>query len=102
MRLHRTPFSDHTGNAGNDTFVFHAGFGLFSNDFSSGKILYWTFFALVATGVVWRLVYWVVPGIAAPKVGNYSVAGSRKRAEDLLTEIEKLESRDEAETAATT
>ncbi|HEX7666952.1 MAG TPA: hypothetical protein VF407_20625, partial [Polyangiaceae bacterium] len=44
--------------------TFHAGFGLFSNDISSGKFLYWTFFALVATGVIWRLVYWVVPGIA--------------------------------------
>lgn len=70
--------------------TLHAGFGLFSNSVSTGKILYWVFFFLVVSGVVWRIVYGVVPKIAAPRVGNYSEAGSKKRAQDLLTEIEKL------------
>lgn len=70
--------------------TMHAGFGLFSNSVSTGKILYWVFFALVVSGVVWRMVYGIVPKIAAPRVGNYSEAGSKKRAQDLTTEIEKL------------
>ncbi len=70
--------------------TLHAGFGLVSTDFSSGKILYYAFFFLVLSGVAWRIVYWIVPGIAAPRVGNYSEAGSKKRAEDLTTEIEKI------------
>src|SRR5258706_463496 len=45
---------------------------------------------LVPTGIVWRLVYEVVPPRAAPRIGNYAVEGSAKRAEDQLTEIEKI------------
>lgn len=70
--------------------TLHAGYGLLSVDLSSGKILYWAFFLLILSGVAWRIVYWIVPGIAAPRVGNYSEVGSRKRAQDLVTEIEKL------------
>ncbi|MEO8876446.1 MAG: multiheme c-type cytochrome [Polyangiaceae bacterium] len=70
--------------------TLHAGYGLLSVDFSSGKLLYWAFFFLILSGLAWRIVYWIVPGVAAPRVGNYSEAGSRKRIEDLTTEIEKL------------
>jgi hypothetical protein len=69
---------------------FHGGFGLFSFEFSTGKIAYVTFALLVATGIVWRLVYGVVPPRAAPRIGNYAVEGSAKRAEEQLTEIEKI------------
>ncbi|MEO7113730.1 MAG: hypothetical protein ABI183_25045, partial [Polyangiaceae bacterium] len=70
--------------------TLHAGFGLVSTDFSSGKILYYAFVLLVLSGLAWRIVYWIVPGMAAPRIGNYSEAGSKKRAEDLTTEIEKI------------
>jgi hypothetical protein len=69
---------------------FHGGFGLFSLNMSTGKVAFVIFVLLVATGLVWRLVYEVVPPRAAPRIGNYAVEGSAKRAEEQLTEIEKI------------
>src|SRR5258706_16170731 len=61
--------------------VLHAGFGLMSASFTSGKVLFFFFALLALTGVAWRLVYAFVPPSAAPQIGNYSQLGSAKRAE---------------------
>src|SRR6185295_4553981 len=61
---------------------FHGGFGLFSLNMSTGKVAFVLFVLLVATGIV--------PPRAAPRIGNYAVEGSAKRAEEQLTEIEKI------------
>jgi hypothetical protein len=68
----------------------HAGFGLFSGPVSSGKLLALAFFLLGASGVAWRLAYRFVPPRAAPKIGNYSQEGAKKRADEQLLEIEKI------------
>ena len=54
--------------------VAHAGYGLFSFNLSSGKLLFAVFAVLVLSGVAWRLIYRVVPSQAQPKIGNYSQA----------------------------
>jgi len=69
---------------------FHGGFGLFSLNMSTGKVAFVLFVLLALTGIVWRMVYEVVPPRAAPLIGNYAVEGSAKRAEEQLTEIEKI------------
>lgn len=69
--------------------TLHAGFGLFDYDFSTGKLLYWLLLFIAATGLLWRLVYSVVPKSAAPKVGNYSREASLQRAREQELEIEK-------------
>jgi hypothetical protein len=68
----------------------HAGYGLLNANVSTGKLLFALLAALVGSGVLWRLVYVVVPPVAARNVGNYSVAASHARAEACLVEIEKL------------
>jgi hypothetical protein len=70
--------------------ILHAGFGLVSSSFTSGKVLFVVFILLALTGIVWRLVYKFVPPSAAPQIGNYSQLGSAKRAEAQTTEIEKI------------
>ena len=70
--------------------VLHGGFGIISFHLSTGKLLFFVFFLLVVSGVVWRLIYATVPSVAAPRIGNYSVLGNERRAEEQLTEIEKL------------
>jgi hypothetical protein len=70
--------------------VFHGGYGVVSANVSTGKVLFFVFMLLALTGVAWRIVYVTVPPVAAPQIGNYSKAGSQKRAEDQLTEIEKI------------
>ena len=70
--------------------VLHAGSGLMSLSFSSGKILFFILFVIVFTGVLWRLAYSRIPKEAAAKVLNYSEAGALDRAEQLALEISKL------------
>lgn len=68
----------------------HAGYGTLSAELTSGKLLLGALVLLVLGGLVWRLIYAVVPASAAREVGNYSHAASRARAEACLIEIEKI------------
>jgi hypothetical protein len=68
----------------------HAGYGLISAELTTGKILLGVFALLALSGVGWRVVYQVLPPIAAARVGDYSELASALRAEERLTEIEKL------------
>jgi hypothetical protein len=68
----------------------HAGPGVVSFEFTSGKVLWFALALVVLTGVVWRIVYALVPPVAGPQVVNYSKAGSARRATEQETEIEKL------------
>jgi hypothetical protein len=70
--------------------VVHAGYGAVSFELSTGKLLLLVLALLVGSGIVWRVVYAVVPPIAAQSVGNYSERASLERAEALLVEIHKL------------
>ena len=72
------------------TAAVHAGYGLISLQFSAGKMAFFALFALVVSGLVWRVLYALVPPIAAREVGNYSAGASTARAESLAVEIEKL------------
>lgn len=69
--------------------VAHAGYGLVSAQISTGKVVFAIFALLALSGIAWRVVYRVVPPVAAAKVGDYSELASARRADDLLTEIEK-------------
>lgn len=68
----------------------HAGSALLSEGMTSGKWLMIVFTVLVASGVLWRLVYQVVPGRVAPHIRNYSQSDSLRYAQQRLVEIEKL------------
>ena len=68
----------------------HAGVGAISANLSTGKVLLAVFFLLIATGVVWRIVYAAVPSIAAPRIGNYARINNERRAEEQSIEIEKI------------
>lgn len=68
----------------------HAGYGLLSAQLSTGKIAFAIFALLALSGVVWRVVYRVVPPSAAPRIGDYSELASALRAEERLVEIEKI------------
>lgn len=68
----------------------HAGYGSFSAQLSTGKALLAILLVLVGSGVLWRLLYALVPPAAAREVGNYSRAASEARAEACLVEIEKV------------
>ncbi len=68
----------------------HAGMGLFSLSFSTGKVLFFLFFVIASTGILWRLAYATIPPKAAEVVLNYSKEGAVRRAEEQSLEIEKL------------
>jgi hypothetical protein len=70
--------------------LLHAGHGLLNTDLSTGKILLLVLGLLALSGVAWRIVYAVVPSLAAPRIGNYSQTASLDRAAQQLTEIEKI------------
>ena len=72
------------------TATLHAGYGLLSLQFSAGKLAFFALFGIVVSGLVWRVIYAVVPRMAARDVGNYSAGTSNARAESLSVEIEKL------------
>jgi hypothetical protein len=72
------------------TALIHAGYGSVGLELSLGKVLLLLLLVLVVSGLIWRVVYGVVPAKAANEVGNYSQAGSRTRAATALVEIEKL------------
>jgi hypothetical protein len=70
--------------------VLHAGFGMVSLTFSSGKLLLLLLLLVVGGGLSWRLVYAIVPPQAAREIGHFSRASSQEKASQLLIEIEKL------------
>src|SRR5262249_42554869 len=70
--------------------ALHGGYGVISFHMSSGKVAFGLLLLLMLSGIVWRIVYQVVPPAAAPRIGNYSEEGSKRRAAELLTEIDKL------------
>lgn len=70
--------------------ILHAGSGLTSASFSSGKLLFLLFAVIAASGIFWRLAYVVVPPKAAVATLNYSKEGALHRAEEQALEIEKL------------
>jgi hypothetical protein len=70
--------------------VLHAGFGLVSFNFSTGKVLFVVFAIIALSGIAWRLAYAFVPGLAAPRILNYSEQGAAQRASEQKTEIEKI------------
>lgn len=72
------------------TALVHAGYGSVGLELSLGKLLLLLLVVLVASGLIWRVVYGVVPAKAANEVGNYSQSASRTRAATALVEIEKL------------
>ena len=72
------------------TAGLHAGYGLLSLHFSSGKLAFFALFGIVISGLVWRVIYALVPRLAARDVGNYSTGASHARAESLSVEIDKL------------
>lgn len=72
------------------TATLHAGYGLLSLHFSAGKLAFVALFAIAVSGLVWRVIYAIVPPLAAREVGNYSAGASTARADSLSVEIEKL------------
>ncbi|MET0791975.1 MAG: multiheme c-type cytochrome [Polyangiaceae bacterium] len=70
--------------------ALHAGYGLISLQFSAGKLALFALFVVVVSGLVWRVIYAVVPRLAAREVGNYSAGTSTARAESISIEIDKL------------
>ncbi|HKO47640.1 MAG TPA: multiheme c-type cytochrome [Polyangiaceae bacterium] len=68
----------------------HAGYGLLSLHVSAGKLAFLALFGIVISGLVWRVIYAVVPRLAARDVGNYSAGASTARADAVSVEIEKL------------
>lgn len=68
----------------------HAGYGSVGLEFSLGKLLLLILVVLVVTGLLWRLVYSVVPAKAAAEVGHYSQSASHTRAATAQVEVEKL------------
>jgi Cytochrome c554 and c-prime len=68
----------------------HAGYGSIGLQLSLGKALLLLLLLLVVSGLIWRLLYAVVPAKAAREVGHYSQSASRTRAGTTLVEIEKL------------
>lgn len=70
--------------------VLHAGFGLVTFSFTSGKLLFLLFAVIAASGIFWRLAYKIVPPKAAAQTLNYSKEGALHRAEEQQLEIEKL------------
>ena len=72
------------------TAALHAGYGLLSLRFSAGKLAFLALFAIVISGLIWRVIYALVPPVAAREVGNYSAGASTARADSLSVEIEKL------------
>jgi hypothetical protein len=72
------------------TALVHAGYGSVGLELSLGKLLLLLLLVLVVSGLVWRVVYAVVPAKAASEVGHYSQSASRTRAATAQVEIEKL------------
>lgn len=68
----------------------HGGYGIFSLQPTTGKLLFYLLVVSALSGVVWRVVYAVVPRTAARRVGNYSADESLARARAQQVEIEKL------------
>jgi hypothetical protein len=68
----------------------HAGWGAFSFEPSSGKVLFGCLALIVGSGLLWRLLYVVIPPAAARVVGNYSETSSQARAEACQVEMEKI------------
>lgn len=72
------------------TAMAHAGYGLISSQISWGKLAFFGLFGVLVTGLVWRVLYALVPKAAAREVGNYSSGASSARADAITVELEKL------------
>jgi hypothetical protein len=72
------------------TGFVHAGYGSVGFELSLGKVLLLLLVILVASGLVWRVIYASVPAKAANEVGNYSQSASTARAAAYAVEIDKL------------
>src|SRR6187399_1640257 len=70
--------------------VLHAGYSLLTLEITTGKLALFALLGSIISGLIWRLVYAIVPRRAAKSVGNYSQAASVAEAEQLGIEIEKL------------
>lgn len=70
--------------------MLHAGYSLFTLEITTGKLALGALFGSIMSGLLWRLIYALVPRRAAKSVGNYSTAASVAEAEQLDVEIEKL------------
>jgi hypothetical protein len=70
--------------------LLHAGYGALSSELSTGKVLLFVLVGLVVGGLLWRILYALIPPSVARNVGNYSFAASRARAEACMVEIEKI------------
>jgi Cytochrome c554 and c-prime len=68
----------------------HAGYGTVGLELTVGRGLLVCLVVLVVSGLIWRVVYAVVPAKAASDVGHYSQSASHVRAQNALVEIEKL------------
>src|SRR5258708_10968806 len=68
----------------------HAGYGLISPRMSTGKVAFAILALLFVSGVVWRIVYRVVPPMAARRIGNYAEDASKRRADEQMVEIDKI------------
>jgi hypothetical protein len=68
----------------------HAGYGTLGLELTVGRGLLVCLVVLVVSGLIWRVVYAVVPAKAASEVGHYSQSASHGRAQSALVEIEKL------------
>lgn len=70
--------------------ILHAGFGLVSASFTSGKLLLVLFSVIAISGILWRIAYVTIPPKAAAQTLNYSREGAKKRADEQTLEIEKI------------
>lgn len=68
----------------------HAGYGTVGLELSLGRVLLLVLVLLVVSGLIWRLIYALVPPKAANEVGHYSQSASSTRAATAQVEIEKL------------
>lgn len=62
----------------------------FSNEWSSGKFALAIFSLLIISGVLWRIVYVLVPPQVAQSVGNLSINDTEDKARNTKVEIDKL------------
>jgi hypothetical protein len=68
----------------------HAGYGAFSLQPTTGKLLLYLLGVSAASGLLWRAIYAFLPKLAAKRVGNYAADESLARAGAQQVEIEKL------------
>jgi hypothetical protein len=70
--------------------LVHGGYGVLSLQPTTGKVLFFLLVLSALSGLIWRVIYAVLPRAAARTVGNYSAEESLARASAQQVEIEKL------------